>query len=436
VSENKNHIKNYSAEDIQNYVAGKLSAAEMHAMEKAALDDPFLADAIEGMENGIDQHGSASLDADINDLQKRLSERINEKRKTKVIGLDHLWWQVAAALIVLVGAGTLTYTYFNKSNFLNKNIARSEIKKPAIDTIVTKKNDSVIQAKPETITNADVAVNEKKIEKKEEHKIHKASARSNVTPKEKITDTLSDDKNAVASASSFTLNNKKIQADSSEISIEPKKANVKKDIESFYRSNNANEFVGKVVDANSQPISGAYVNIANQKNATVTDNNGMFKLFAPKADSTVKINVSSVGYENAKAILINDNDIADNTINLRSNKSSLNEVVVSGFARKRKAEAKNIASDETLKNAEPITGWKKYKEYLDKNKRLSGDSIGLRIIEVVSFTVKKNGKLSNFNIEQSYDDDFDDEAIRLIKNGPAWKVLKNKKARATITIVF
>ncbi|HEX4374426.1 MAG TPA: hypothetical protein VHZ50_14085, partial [Puia sp.] len=70
MEENKN-IKHYSAADIQNYVAGKLSAAEMHAIEKAALDDPFLADAIEGMENSIER-GSVSLNEDINDLQKRL----------------------------------------------------------------------------------------------------------------------------------------------------------------------------------------------------------------------------------------------------------------------------------------------------------------------------------------------------------------------------
>ena len=114
MSDEKN-INHYSAEDIQNYVAGKLSVAEMHAIEKVALDDPFLADAIEGMENSIQQRGSASLNDDINDLQKRLSDRISEKKKPRLIVFNRLWWQVAAALIVLIGAGTLTYTYFYKA---------------------------------------------------------------------------------------------------------------------------------------------------------------------------------------------------------------------------------------------------------------------------------------------------------------------------------
>jgi carboxypeptidase-like protein len=437
MSDGKN-IKQYSAADIHNYVAGKLSAAEMHAIEKAALDDPFLADVIEGMENSVKLRGSTSLNADINDLQKRLSARINEKRKTKVIAINRIRWQVAAVLLVLTATGVLTYNYFTKSSFSNKNIAQSELKKPATDSTVIKKDTSIIQSKPQSEANADVVINEKKIEKNQEQKIRRAHARSNDAPKEKIPATFNDEDNAVriAPVSSPTIDNKRIQSDSSVVFSEAKNRMVAKDIESFNKSNNANEFVGKVVDANSQPISGAYVNIANQKNVTVTDNKGMFRIFAPKSDSIVKINVSSVGFETTKAILSNENDIADNTINLRSNTSSLNEVVVTGLERKRKADTKNIASDETLKNAEPVIGWKKYKEYLDKNKRLSGDSIGLRIIEVVSFTIKKNGKLGNFNIEQSYNDDFDDEAIRLIKTGPGWKLLKNKKARARLTIEF
>ena len=47
MSEEKNII-NYTAADIEKYWKGKLSAAEMHAMEKAAMEDPFLSDALEG----------------------------------------------------------------------------------------------------------------------------------------------------------------------------------------------------------------------------------------------------------------------------------------------------------------------------------------------------------------------------------------------------
>ncbi|HSZ85631.1 MAG TPA: hypothetical protein VK787_06350, partial [Puia sp.] len=262
--DDKKNIKHYSAADIQNYVVGKLSAAEMYAIEKAALDDPFLADAIEGMENSIKQHGSASLNADINELQRRLSDRITEKRKAKVIAINRIRWQVAATLLIFTATGVLTYNYFDKNKFENKNIAQTEAKKPDTDSIIVNKNDSVVQSKPQSLSdsNADVAINEKRIEKKEKQKVHRVSIKSNVAPKEKITDTLADDKNADASASSLAVNNKKFETDNlSNNNDASNKLATAKNITAFDKSNNANEFVGKVVDVNSQPISGAYVNI-------------------------------------------------------------------------------------------------------------------------------------------------------------------------------
>ena len=43
-----NNIKNFTGADIEKYHKGLLSSKERHDLEKAALDDPFLADALEG----------------------------------------------------------------------------------------------------------------------------------------------------------------------------------------------------------------------------------------------------------------------------------------------------------------------------------------------------------------------------------------------------
>jgi hypothetical protein len=47
--EGKSNI-HYSADDIRKYLEGQLTNAEMQAMEKAVLEDPFLSDAMEGFE--------------------------------------------------------------------------------------------------------------------------------------------------------------------------------------------------------------------------------------------------------------------------------------------------------------------------------------------------------------------------------------------------
>jgi len=45
---NNPNIPVYSAADLLRYATGRMTASEMHTLEKAALEDPFLAEAIEG----------------------------------------------------------------------------------------------------------------------------------------------------------------------------------------------------------------------------------------------------------------------------------------------------------------------------------------------------------------------------------------------------
>ena len=73
---NEGSTYHYSAEDIQKYLQGKLNAAEMHALEKMALDDPFLAEAIEGYRDNV-----VNLSSDMDILRSRLHERTEVKKE-------------------------------------------------------------------------------------------------------------------------------------------------------------------------------------------------------------------------------------------------------------------------------------------------------------------------------------------------------------------
>src|ERR1044072_6688977 len=101
MAEPSTHI-NYSFEDIQRYLQGKMSSAEMHAIEKAALQDPFLADAIEGF-NDADL---ATAQQHLNDINTFLRK---EKQETKVVAFNKKtqWLNVAALLIILAGVGVV-----------------------------------------------------------------------------------------------------------------------------------------------------------------------------------------------------------------------------------------------------------------------------------------------------------------------------------------
>ena len=79
--------------DIEKYLKGELTPAQMHALEKEALQDPFLADALEG----IQPLEPKDFSEDVHDLQAALSRRI-QKKNTSGLG-----WvtRIAAGLIVL-----------------------------------------------------------------------------------------------------------------------------------------------------------------------------------------------------------------------------------------------------------------------------------------------------------------------------------------------
>ncbi len=128
---NGHTIKTYSASDIEKYQQGLLSPADMHAMEKAALEDPFLADAMEGY-----AEAGATLQADLDDLKKRLAQRTEEK--TKVIplggaGKSSFPFMRAAVMIgVLAGAGTLAYLFMFKGKEQPIAQAKQEKNSPAV----------------------------------------------------------------------------------------------------------------------------------------------------------------------------------------------------------------------------------------------------------------------------------------------------------------
>jgi len=69
---------NYQLSRIHNYVHGLMSRDEMHVIEREALDDPFLQDAIDGykLQQGVDAK-------QLSILQQRLATRVQEQATAK-----------------------------------------------------------------------------------------------------------------------------------------------------------------------------------------------------------------------------------------------------------------------------------------------------------------------------------------------------------------
>lgn len=112
--DDSNTIQQFTGADIEKYHTGQLSPAQMHAMEKAALEDPFLADALDGYSiSGV------HLSADMDELRRRLADKTQEAKVVplKAVGgggqRQFPWMRAAAIVIVIAGAGLLAQRMFS-----------------------------------------------------------------------------------------------------------------------------------------------------------------------------------------------------------------------------------------------------------------------------------------------------------------------------------
>lgn len=424
MSEKAKHTGSYDAATIEKYLSGKLSPAEMHALEKAALDDPFLADAIEGMTQGLQSR--SSLSTDVNELRERLKQRIGDRRSRKVISISYKnWWQIAAIFATVLFCGIAAYYVVTNNRTTKNEIAKEPAHAQPATTDSARTNTT---APTPTVKDTIVMINPAETKAPEKNEL--VSKRKNTKKTDSKKDTVYNEIAANQVAKETDERRLKPQSAPDAAENQDKASAKSSKNESFVVPSAQNSFMGKVMDENKKPIASAHIEVPDKKIAAVTDNNGNFKLNIKDRDSVVEARVNSVGYESELSDLSNNG--SPNVIVLRQQKSGLQEVVTT-----RANSAKQRSGvQKTTQDAAPVHGWDEYNKYLEKNRKAFNDSIGLKGPVVVSFSVNKKGKLSNFMIEQSLGPDYDEEAIRMIKEGPAWKLLKGKQATVNVIVTF
>ncbi len=481
-----NNIKHFSAADIEKYHKGLLSNKEMHDLEKAAMEDPFLADALEG----YSVPGVMAIN-DIADLKKRLGDKVEEE-KAKVVPMNSgrragfPWFRAAAAVVIIGGAGLLA------NQFLFKNKATDEIAEVKNVPATIKAADSV---KPETVsksadagnlssetkqasgtanattatiennaatgavgTFSNVATTDKVIDTKEEKVttnnpapvaaetvptkapgtgaevitsgkvVNKPERRDEQAKKKAVTDNEADKNLAKDQATRGADDYYKNDTNNRAVA-----ANTRRAQEQAYRNQTNNIFRGRVTDANNVGVPFANVTNVEDKAGTYTDANGYFNLTSP--DTALTVQVRSIGFENSQIQL--RNALPNNQVVLQDDRKSLSEVVISN--QKPNAAARNRDANKTLEEPVPADGWDNYDAYLvnnlevpDELKTKQKNSGSVQI----SFEVDKHGEPVNIRVEKSLCSNCDKEAIRLVKDGPKWKRTANKKGRTTVTINF
>lgn len=463
MSEKRSNIdKVVSEELIRQYLAGELDDKAMHQLEKQALDDPFLAEALEGYAEHVPDQRSA-----LSELEGRLMQRVQQpvqEDNRKVRGLYYRW---AAAAVILVLMGISTLWLFRQPESRTPGIAMKT--SPEVDKAVNAtSNDSTPQA--ESVPSAPLAaVPEKDLLAKDEVK-------RPVTPKLKQPPVLAQRQAATYAApvpaEVATMDMSKMSADRvdstgmgtmaktnplPEVNVIGYKAMAKSSNvsgavtvvrESDIRTANtvSDKLVGKVNpgkerllqgivrDEDSRPLPGVTVVMSGSKKATVTDTAGRFVLPVDRKKEEVALTFNSVGFTNERRVVAaEENDI---TVAMKQDNAALNEVIVTGRSRSKDSEEEEQPA---YSSPRPEKGFKAFREYLSAHTHtpaVAGNN-KQRVKVGVSFIVQPTGELSDFKIYRSAEKVFEEEAIRVIKEGPDWLPASDKKAtRVKVMVRF
>lgn len=132
----KENQKKYNVSDFVRYHSGTMPPDEMHALEQAALEDPFLADALDGYAF------SKEPEKELDDIRIQLSEKRKQKKVVTISSLSSsAWWKIAAMFIVIAGAGYFFF-FINSQKENSLSVKENLIKKEKAEIISRAKGDS------------------------------------------------------------------------------------------------------------------------------------------------------------------------------------------------------------------------------------------------------------------------------------------------------
>ncbi len=405
----------YSHIDIQRYLQHKMSPQEMHDFEKALMDDPFLADAMEGFSASDQVLAEKHLLA----VESALTEK---REKAKVVPLSAkktAWWRVAAIVLVVILTGVITYSVFNKNGLSNIEEVQIAAAKPKAVTPLT---DSIGPAdKPLAETNILPG-----------RTLNKRNNGSPVIYPKKNSLAQTEPMEMKADSASVTMSN---NTPTASLMASPTAATAYNNAPAAKQmrvSSNAviqNEFKGKVLNKLGEPLPFATIKANNNNIATVSDGNGNFTLKA--GDSVLKVNINSPGYVSATEEIKTGKPV--NNIVLKENDLSLAEVVVTQLNKKKRTIVINAKADTSVA-AEPAGGWKNFTQYMNVHlDSLKGiDDENLNEDFDLEFFVDKQGRPVDIKASEDADKLLAEKAISILANGPKWNKKKDKKMKVSI----
>lgn len=399
---------------LKDYIQGKRYGEEANRLEREAMNDPFLQDAIDGFDSVEGDHFSM-----IEKLEKQFA--LHPKRIDKRVWM----WAAAAVLILLIGIPFL----LRKPDLKDVQVASSESLKQEEAAMLLPEKDTVLVADnlEKKSKAAFVAPTKEELTKQKETVVVQEENAGIQVGKMQVT--TKEPEKELAQVTIKEPIDEKIQEQISGASVLSKKGdkpsqNIR--IRGIGTTSSTHKLVsGRLIDESGEPLIGGTVTIKGSKKGAVSDEEGNFKLSVPEKEEGVLI-ASYVGMKNAETPL--KENLGD--IVMKADDELLSEVIVVAFGTQRKTSTVGAVSktDEMIPTFGEVEFKKYFKENYDKN--ICADE---PILVKVEFFVNNLGQPGSIVIKENSCPELETEIKRLLLGSPKW-TRTNRKVMLNLTL--
>lgn len=396
---------------LWHYIQGFRKGKDAHRLEKESMSDPFLSEALEGYGRTDDDDHTQRIERMRNKVKQRTARKSNYILATGI----------AASILIMLGVGGYLMTGPNplpdrvlaiQDSIRELPPAAAPSPAPDQPLALQRKEAPQKTVKPITRKQPSPAI--------EIHKdvdiIHSEEEDAPVMEEQSLPDTYyspttkKHDAPPPPPVQTAKSSGPSIIRGRSSLPVVQQRETIEK---------NTHKIQGRVIDGEGQPIIGANVSQPGTEIGTITDMDGYFTI---SSNDNKKIRVDYIGFE---PVTLQPDTGKLMLVAMKEDQRSLDEVVVIGYGTQKKRKltgsAHKIKETESEKPV-PLIGKKAYRKYLKENLIPPTDKEcqGKKGKVVLAFHIDAQGRPTHIRVVKSLCPSADQEAIRLVNDGPGW----------------
>jgi outer membrane biosynthesis protein TonB len=431
-SKNIRHLKRL----LQRRIAGHAGAKEERMLSKQAAEDPFLQDALEGLDAFPEGDHAARLERLQNRLQSRTQSRIiplyiqRAAAAVLVLGLFGLgWWLLSNGEEQMAGPTAPQALVIQPAEYQpdapapiaeNASSPVAQMPKSRPTPATTSPHQPAAPPMPNLPDDLAAADKPAAIAPTEAPGQTAATELADVAPE-------SEQKKETSAAPKMQSDAAKSQLSRAATAAPASPA--AGPVPAGFRI-----ITGKITDDAGEPLIGASVLLQGTSTGTVTDIDGSYRLQIPEKEANARLVIAYTGYESK---VVEAGEQQKLNVRLDASSASLSEVVVLGGTKKRKTD-RSAAIRSFSMDVQPQGGWDALEQHIAKNRRMPVQAVanGISGEVLVEFSVTTKGKLRGFKVLEPLGFGCNEEAIRLLQTGPEWQNNTGKEQKASYSVRF